>query len=99
MKLVFADEARQDLIDIGDHIARDNPTRALTFVQELRAAASEILLTPQAFPILPRYVHLGLRRRVHGNYLIFYRSDHTEVSIVRILHGARDYEALLDTDE
>jgi toxin ParE1/3/4 len=99
MKLVFTDEARQDLIDIGDHIARDNPTRALTFVQKLRATASEILRTPQAFPILPRYVHLGLRRRVHGDYLIFYRSNGAEVSIVRILHGARDYEALLDTDD
>jgi len=99
VKLVFSDEARQDLLDIGDHIARDNPARALTFVQELRATASELLRTPHAFPILPRYAHLGLRRRVHSNYLIFYRSTDTEVSIVRILNGARDYEALLDTDE
>ena len=99
MQLVFTDEARQDLFDIGDHIARDNPARALTFVQELRATASGLLRTPKAFPILPRYSHLRLRRRVHGNYLIFYRSDNAVVSIVRILHGAREYEALLDTDE
>jgi toxin ParE1/3/4 len=99
VKLVFTDEARQDLLDIGDHIARDNPARALTFVQELRATASELLRRPRAFPVLPRYAHLGLRRRLHGNYLIFYRSDDKQVSIVRILHGARDYEALLDSDD
>jgi plasmid stabilization system protein ParE len=50
---------------------------------------------PQAFPLVSRYEHLGIRRRVYRDYLIFYRIDVDRVSIVRILHGAQDYEALL----
>jgi plasmid stabilization system protein ParE len=30
-------EAERDLEDIADYIAKDNPVRAMTFVQELRA--------------------------------------------------------------
>lgn len=32
-------EDERDLEDIDDYIAKDNPVRAMTFVQELRAAA------------------------------------------------------------
>ncbi|WP_433850423.1 type II toxin-antitoxin system RelE/ParE family toxin [Brucella pseudogrignonensis] len=48
-----------------------------------------------SFPLAPRYECHGYRRRVHGNYLIFYRVDNDRVSIVRILHGAMNYAALL----
>ena len=98
MKLVLTDEARRDLTEIGDYIARDSRQRALTFVKELRAAMAMLLERPQAFPIVPRYAHLGFRRRLYGNYLIFYRYDETQVVIIRVLHGARDYESLLDLD-
>ena len=50
---------------------------------------------PSAFPLVPRYEHRGIRLRVSGNYLIFYRVEVDRVVIVRILHGARDYEAVL----
>jgi toxin ParE1/3/4 len=36
-----------------------------------------------------------LRRAVHGNYLIFYRVDPDHVVVVHVLHGARDYDAIL----
>jgi toxin ParE1/3/4 len=36
---------------------------------------------------------------VHGAYLIFYEVGRSDVRIVRIVHGARDYEALLFPDE
>ena len=50
---------------------------------------------PNAFPLIARHAHEGIRRRVSGDYLIFYRVETGTVSIVRILHGARDYEPLL----
>ncbi|WP_348628330.1 type II toxin-antitoxin system RelE/ParE family toxin [Mesorhizobium sp. WSM4313] len=40
--LVFADQAEGDLEAIGDHIASDNPFRAMTFVRELRNACIEL---------------------------------------------------------
>jgi plasmid stabilization system protein ParE len=36
-----------------------------------------------------------VRRLPHGNYLIFYRVDESQVVIVHVLNGAQDYEALL----
>lgn len=46
-------------------------------------------------PLVPRYEHHGIRRRPQASYLIFYRIEDDRVVIIRILHGARDYEALL----
>lgn len=98
MKVVFTDEAREDLKRIGDYIAQDNPSRARSFVAELVEKARQIGAAPQGFAVVPRYAHMNVRRRVHGSYLIFYRADEDRVSILHILHGAQDYEALLFPD-
>jgi toxin ParE1/3/4 len=47
---------------------------------------------------VPRYEHWGIRRCVHGNYLIFYRVRADAVDIVHVLHGAMDYESMLFPD-
>jgi plasmid stabilization system protein ParE len=99
VKLVFSNEAKQDLIEIGDQIAADSPKRAAAFVKAPRTSALKLAQRPKAFAIVPRYAHLGIRRHVHGNYLIFYRINDDRVSIIRILHGARDYDALLGVDD
>lgn len=98
MKVVLTDEALRDLEDIGDYIAKDNPDRARNFVAELLRKARHIGQFPEGFQVVPRHAHLGIRRRVHGAYLIFYRVEHDAVVIIHILHGARDYEALLFPD-
>ncbi|CAN7703961.1 type II toxin-antitoxin system RelE/ParE family toxin [Variovorax paradoxus] len=95
MKVRLSAEARQDLVAIADYIARDNPARALSFVQELTDKCASLATMPLSYPIVPRYEARGLRRRVHGNYQIFYRVTDDLVLVVRVLHGARDYEALL----
>ena len=43
---------------------------------------------------MERYAASGVRRRVHGNYLIVYRVQDRRV-VLHILHGARDYAAVL----
>ena len=88
-------EALRDLEDIGDYIARDNPVRALGLVEEIRAKCLDLARTAHAFPLMPRYETLGVRRRVYRNYLIFYRADTNKVVVLHILHGAMDYEAIL----
>ena len=95
MRVVLSEAAEADLEGIGDHIAKDNARRALTFVRELRAAARRIGDMPRAFPLVPRYEHHGVRRRPHGNYLIFYAIEDDRIFVVHILHGARNYEAIL----
>lgn len=95
MRVVFTRAAAADLEDIADHIAQDNPGRALTFVRELRVACRQIRDSPRAFPVVPDHKDAGLRRRAYGRYLIFYRIQDDAVVIVHILHGARDLEAVV----
>ncbi len=46
-----------------------------------------------------RYEALGIRRRPYGNYLIFHRVAGNTIEILHVLHGARDYEAILFPEE
>ncbi|MGO6748275.1 type II toxin-antitoxin system RelE/ParE family toxin [Rhizobium ruizarguesonis] len=83
---------------LSDYIAKDNPCRALSLVQELRARCEGLSDIPLGLPLvltLPRYERHGIRRRVHGNYLIFYRVDGEKVVVIHILHGVMDYASIL----
>lgn len=95
MNVVLTAEAAGDLDRIASYIAAENPARALSFVLELRQRCEGLAHTPKAFPVLARYEHSGVRRLVHGNYLIFYVVGETDIAILHILHGAMDYEAVL----
>ena len=87
--------AEADLEAIGDYIAQDNPVRALSFVRELSRSCLELADMPEAWPAIPRYEHPGVRRRVHGRYLIFYRVAEGRITILQVLNGAMDVEAIL----
>ncbi|MCZ0964419.1 type II toxin-antitoxin system RelE/ParE family toxin [Paracoccus benzoatiresistens] len=87
--------AEADLEAIGDYIARDNPARAVTFMRELYHCCVELAEVPFAWPVVPRYKQHGIRRRVHGRYLIFYRVDQERITILHVLNGAMDVEAIL----
>ena len=39
-----------------------------------------------------------MRRRIFAPYVIFYRVGKTQLTLVRIIHGARDYLRILDQD-
>jgi plasmid stabilization system protein ParE len=97
MKVEISAEAERDLESIGDHIARDNPARAITFLRELRSKCLGLAELPNGFPLVRRYEHLGVRRRLHGNYLIFYRREAERIVVLHILHGAMDYAQILST--
>jgi toxin ParE1/3/4 len=98
MIVVFALKAERDLEAIGDWIAKDNPLRAVSFVQEVKQACDRVLSAPHGYPLVQRYKHLEIRRRSYGDYLVFYRVSAKWIEILRILHGARDYETILAQD-
>lgn len=98
MILEFSSEAESDLEQIADYIAKDNPHRALSFIRELRSNCEGLVAIPNGFPLVPRYEQYGIRRRVHGSYLIFYRIEGEKVVIIHVLHGATNYGAALFED-
>lgn len=99
MIVQFADEAEADLEAVGDRIAEDDPERAATFTRELREQCLGLSSFPKRFPLVPRYEQFGIRHRVHGNYLIFYRVEAEAVTVVHVLHGAMDYARVLFPSE
>ncbi len=94
MRVALSPSAETDLEEIGDAIASDSPNRAISFIREIRQHCDTISTAPRAAPerndLAP-----GLRMLVHGNYLIFYRVLDGEIRIERVLHGARNIQALL----
>ena len=88
-------EAEVDLENIGDRIALSDPVKAASFVREPRASCLGLGRFPKRFPLVARYEGSGVRHRVHGNYLIFYRVADERVVVIHILHGAMDYAPLL----
>lgn len=95
MIVVLSAAAEADLEAIGDWIATESPQRAIFFVAELRRSCTELAFEPLMYSLVPRYEAAAIRRRVHGNYLIFYRVVGERVEIIHILRGARDYETIL----
>jgi plasmid stabilization system protein ParE len=95
VKVTFTDEAAADPEAIGDYIAEDNPGRAVSFVEELIERCGRLGQAPYAFALMPRYAHLGIRKRTFGTYLIFFRVADDVVEVLHVLNAARDYDAIL----
>ena len=92
MQLTISPLAERDLEAIGDYIAADNPSRAVSFITELRTQCTAIAKAPQAYRKRPE---LGddIRSCAYGNYVVFFTATKTRINIVRILHGAMDIPA------
>lgn len=90
----FRPAAEDDLEEIGDFIARDNPQRALTFIRHLREKCAKLAAMPESAPRRP---NLGseIRSRPAGNYVIFYRPVDGGIEVIRILHASRDLDPSL----
>ena len=95
MKVVFSEGAEQDLEDIADWIARDNPERAGSSVAELVRTCKSISRAPRSYPLADRSRDPTLRRRIYRSYLIFFDIGPKEVEILHIVHGARDYAQIV----
>ena len=93
MRLEFSSRARADLVAIADFIAADNPVRALSFVDEIEARFRRLCHMPQRGERVRG--RPGIRRIVHGRYLIFYRAEEERLVILAVLGGEMDLESIL----
>ncbi len=87
MELRWTRKALENLDQIAAYIAQDNPSRANSFVGEIKEK-TELLL---AFPALGRPGRVPGTRElvVHENYVVPYRVKADTVQIIRIQHVAR----------
>lgn len=81
--------ARADLCEIGDVIAADNPSRARSFVSELRTRCQALGQRPMMGRPAPE-IAPDVRILVFRSYLILHRVFDDRISIDRVVHSARD---------
>jgi addiction module RelE/StbE family toxin len=88
MSIKWTRAALASVDEIAGFIAKDNPTRATTFVLELQAAVTQL----QAHPGMGRAGRFpGTRELVlHKNYIAIYRVRGENVEILRLHHPARN---------
>lgn len=87
MELRWTRKALENLDQIAAYIAQDNPTRASSFMGEIKEK-TELLAT---FPALGRPGRVPGTRElvVHENYVVPYRVKDGTVQIIRVQHVAR----------
>jgi len=95
---ILTAQAKQDLKEIKDYIARNNPAAARRFVQAFRQQCQLIARFPE---IGRSYSQLApaLRGFPLENYIIFYRPAAKGIEVERLLSGYRDLEALFSEAE
>ena len=81
--------ARQDLIEIRDHVAADNPAAADALLDRIDDACSRLNEHPRLGPARDD-IRPGLRYLIVGDYVVLYRLLDDGVEIVRVVHGRRD---------
>ncbi len=94
-RVLISHSARQDLHEIWDYIASDNPDAADIFIDELR----------EKFWLLSENTKVGsdrselldkLKSFPHKDYLVFYAPITSGVKIVRVIHGSRDIQNIFE---
>ncbi len=93
-RLKFKPSAIADLADISTYIARDNPKRGLSFVEEIKNVCQQWAENPLAGRHRPD-LREGIRCFPHGNYVVFYLPDSDGMTVVRVIHGSRDHRRML----
>lgn len=88
-------QAAEDVDSLWLHVAQDNLSAADRLVARIYAAEDRLAEFPEMGRACPELAD-GMRQWPVLDYLIFYRIEADRLSIVRILHGARDLPAQFD---
>jgi toxin ParE1/3/4 len=93
-RLLIQPQARADLLEIWQYIARDELTAANRVGERLERAIRDLVTMPgkghtRADVKVPSYRFWS----VHS-YVIAYRYDDQSLTVVRVVHGARDFRKL-----
>ncbi|AZO24970.1 MULTISPECIES: type II toxin-antitoxin system RelE/ParE family toxin [unclassified Mesorhizobium] len=97
MAVTFSPAAARDVEEIGDYIHAENPAAARRFLAALRVRCGRIADAPRGGALRSSLMP-SLRSIPFQHYVVFYMAEGDNVRIERVLHGARDIEAVFDED-
>jgi len=97
-KILWADVAKQDLSDIIEYIAIDNPANALKILQKIKKMASILHSLPERGRVLPELQDQGIliyREIVTAPWRMIYRISDKNVYVLSVLDARRNVEDIL----
>lgn len=92
--MTWVESALDDLDGIAGYIARDSPNYAAAFVIEMRDAARSLAHLGERGRIVPEWNDQSIRALLVENYRLIYKLGESTVSIIGVVHAARDLKAL-----
>lgn len=99
-RFVVALAAKSDLAEIAQYIREQgSPDAAKRVGEELRRAMRKLADMPRMGHARNDLVDESLRFWSVYSYLIIYRPETNPLQIIRVLHGARDIETILESEQ
>lgn len=89
MKLEWSPDALDDLDGIWNTIAEDNVSKAVSFVEEIRERAQDLLIAPKSGIMIPEIGKEELRELHFKNYTIVYEIRKESILIHEVFHQRR----------
>ena len=93
--LVYAAPARKDLDEISDYIAERNLNAADQLYADIQDAIELLRSVPGIGHQRPELTDRSFRCHNVGAYVIIYRYDDKSFTVLRVVHGRRDFKKLL----
>lgn len=90
--------AETDILEVWDYIADDNPAAADRWVDQLDAQF-RMLATQPMMGRTRNELAPGVRSFPFGRYVVFYVALDDGIDVVRVLHGARDIDAVFHPEQ
>lgn len=85
MKLLFTQTATRDLMRLHDFIAKENPSAAKRYSQQLIKQINSLLEQPQQGKALQ--AEPSVRQLIARDYIVRYQQKNSNLIILKIWHG------------
>jgi toxin ParE1/3/4 len=96
-RIIRTRQSREDVIEIWEYIARDSALAADKLLRKFDETVRRLSEQPLIGAAQDKY-RSGLRSFPVGKYVIFYEVDSDGITIIRVLHGARDWPRIIDDE-
>jgi plasmid stabilization system protein ParE len=90
-RVVWTESARSSLEDILAYIAKDSPAAASRVLDRILQKAESLNTLSKRGRVVPELARPNIRETLVYSYRILYEVTPSEVRILALVHGARDF--------
>ncbi|MBM2814473.1 MAG: hypothetical protein HW421_1235 [Ignavibacteria bacterium] len=91
-KIIWSEQARDDLKLIYEYIFRDSPKYADITIDNIIEVTEKLEIFPFSGRIIPELKKEDIRELIYGNYRIIYHLIDDNVRILTVFHSARLFD-------